>query len=564
MSFASFATAVDSSSTVGTFLPLLSMGLAVVSVVGLASLQSDRVSQRILIPDRLQDKRHSEYVYRWSHALEKAKIQVQLCGAGGTTDTQFAQDEELVNTTFLSTLEEVQELVETLVKGSNSSGVPVRVGRIGTDPRMKPNELYLWLYQGRSNIYHVPLRTFGILLASAMDNILSKSTFCFVADASAGVASRLVVDLIQASTDVSTVGFVLEPLWMVHFAVIAQQRLLGTSVLERILFGLCRLEALAQQQTTTTTTTNRSPQLQQHSTVVLTLPGQSTTSILLPLLQKVFPDDRHVFGYAGCCQTVDYANTRRTAYPRAKVPDTMQEALHFTHPVSYTTPLDRSLSQSATSLNSKPYLASIRQLPLHHADVVESWMSTVNAFLTLKEEDKSNDYLPYVFKLEYLVTEGPLTQGSDRYWTLLSLLQYMLGSRSRELPPEQVDAAVSWLQDYQPPASGGTSLSATDKKAIQNVVFQHKLILIENKTLLDTVQPRQHWTLKQGVKAGCSCCGPEDEDEEEEEDQWARKEEDQQITKTAQRLGYVDGKTSFAFDPTRFSNTSQRSSLAMQ
>ena len=530
-----------------SMLTMASAGVAALSVVALTALQSDSVSRRFLSPDRLEGKRHAEFVYRWTQALEKAKLQLKFYMAGGTMDTNFAEEEELVHTIFLTNVNELQPFVEQLVNNDSTKeedGMSVRIGRIGTDSRMnrKPKELYVWLYQGRSNIYQVPLRPFGILLANAMDDKITSTTFCFVADASANAGSRLIVDLVK-STKTSSVCYLQEPLWMVQYAVVAQQGILGSALLERLLFALCRLEALHQVTAA------------HESTMIVTLPGQATAGILMPLLQKVFPDDRHVFCYTSCIQTIEYANTARQVHPRAKVPESMYEAMRFANPVSYTTPLRRSLSKSTRV--TKAFMSHLSKLPLHHADIVESWMDTVDTFLTLKEEEKTNGYLPFVFKMDNLLAEKDTalptttttatTEHSKQHWALMSLLQYILGSRSREIPTEHVDAAQSWLQDYQPLVSASQRVSLEQRKAIQNAIFEHKSILIENKTLLDTVQPAQHWTLKEGDETGCYCCGPEDDEEH-------KFEQEEPIDNMMGRDNefYVDGKTTFAFDPTRF------------
>jgi hypothetical protein len=144
-----------------------------------------------------------------------------------------------------------------------------------------------------------------------------------------------------------------------------------------------------------------------------------------------------------------------------------------------------------------------------------------------------------------------------------------------------MDAGREFLKDYNRDNQEVLcTISDTERTAIENCVFQHKSILIGNKTLKDTVLPKQHWTLKQASRAGCSCCGPDPYDEEMEE---TREEstlllsslsmsrpvasEMNQIITTARKLGdpttmaktsigYVDGKTRFAFDPTKFAHLS--------
>ena len=307
---------------------------------------------------------------------------------------------------------------------------------------------------------------------------------------------------------------------------------MSAATAETVLFSLCRMEA----------------QISKASTLLITLPGQATTTLLLPLLQKVFPDDRHVFAYTGCIRTVQYATQERQSYPRAKVPSTLNEALHLDNPVSFTTPIYRTLHKSANVM--KPFLKSLSKLPLTTADTIETWMGAVDAFLMLKEDEKKNGYLPYVFKLDY-VQKGSLEKEKDAYWCVVSLLQFVTGSRTRakDLTEQQIDAAISWLKDQPktlPPL-------AVNPKLVEEVVFQHKRILLENKTLLDTVQPTQHWTLKQAVKAGCACCAPEDD--EDAQDMGALTEKLAAFKNAGRNQangGYVDGKTGFAFDPSRF------------
>ena len=111
---------------------------------------------------------------------------------------------------------------------------------------------------------------------------------------------------------------------------------------------------------------------------------------------------------------------------------------------------------------------------------------------------------------------------------------------------------------------------------------------IGNKTLQDTVLPREHWTLKQASRAGCSCCGPDPYDQEGDddvEDSNVKSISPDRVTTNAAldmavpgafatairgtggsspfavkspvpppaSTGYVDGTQGFAFDPTRFS-----------
>ena len=218
------------------------------------------------------------------------------------------------------------------------------------------------------------------------------------------------------------------------------------------------------------------------------------------------------------------------------------------------------------------------EIPQSQASIVETWMSSVDAFFLLKEDEANNGYLPYVFKLGFLTdpTDKNFSPESDSYWSLCSLLQYVTGCRSRALPEGVLDAAREFLKDYNrddPERKTTQGFSDEEAKLIDDCVFHHKLILIGNKTLQDTCLPKQHWTLKQASKkGGCACCGPDPFDEEEEEQEAAARANALQAssgpfaipaatsnassnggTKSNPSQGYVDGKLGFAFDPTRFS-----------
>jgi hypothetical protein len=74
---------------------------------------------------------------------------------------------------------------------------------------------------------------------------------------------------------------------------------------------------------------------------------------------------------------------------------------------------------------------------------------------------------------------------------------------------------------------------------------------------MDTVQPMKEWTLLAAKKvSGCSCCLPsgEDEDDDEVEGNDSSLLKSPSTIPASSRSNYVDGKTGFAFDPTRFTS----------
>jgi hypothetical protein len=530
---------------------------AVVSAVVL--LQTDFVSRQLLDPSRLSAKRRNEYQYHWKTALEKAHLQLDWYIAGGVSN--LSEDGEIVSKQFdyLSSVDEMESLIQRILKETSARFQILKLDRDPLDPIY--GDFYLFLIDLNSNRYYqVPLMAFGVALAEAFEDQLTTTTFCFMADASCGKATHLLEVLVKESK--TGVAVVSEPTWMVELARLIEANLFTSRKVEKLLFALCRLEAQKLQSETKVS-----------RTVLITLPGQATTATLLPLVQKVFPEDRHVFGYDGCVASVQRGALVQQQYRRGDRQDALPKLLSGVcqNPIRHTTPLP---SHSPLTKKLMSLEKALQSLPYSHAQVVETWMASVDAFFQLKEEDNSNGYLPYVWKMTFLTqpVDPNFTPKSDSHWSLLSLLQYVTGHRSQGLSEGVVDAACRFLEDYNAASSSSETtkqpspLTPQQSKVIENCVFQHKSILIGNKTLQDTVLPTQHWTLKQASKkGGCACCGPDPYDELEEEEE-ARNQQanggdtmsvpgafamaSKPSTKTT---SFVDGKLGFAFDPSRFS-----------
>jgi hypothetical protein len=531
-----------------TTLSLASAGIAAAGVVSLTALQSDTVSRWILQPARLQAKRGQEYRYKWQQALGKQSLQLQYWWSGGV-HTYNAETESLF-TEWLTDEAEVTVFVRDVL----SKDKTLRIGRIDT-ANESSKEYYMWFYSTESEkIYKLPLVKLGLQLALAQERHIARTTFCFVADASAGTAAETLTDLVEAVSKDAAVLTIREPAWMIVLAKLMQQQVISIDKLSACLAAFLRLE-----------TANRVTPTQ--DTVVVTLP-QAVVPVLLPVLQTLFPDDRHVFGYTGCVSAVQTALRLRQSARRAFVPNSLEQAVRFTDPVTVTTPLDRTLLKSPNVM--KPFATALQSLPVSMADATETWMAAVDAFFALKEEEPTNGYLPYVFRLDYILNDSKdsgatVEQGSRRYWAALGLLQFVTGSRSRQVSEQTTDAVVSWLRDL-PPAEA-IALKAAQVEAIENCVFQHKLILIAHKTLKDTVQPAQHWTLKAAAKRGCACCLPEKDDDDDDMQGGSTlnmtlpgafataRTSNVSSTPSSQssQPKYADGKMGFAFDPTKFS-----------
>jgi len=246
-----------------------------------------------------------------------------------------------------------------------------------------------------------------------------------------------------------------------------------------------------------------------------------------------------------------------------------QDPVRLNNPLPSYTPLSHDASLGGTGGRLEQALVHV---PVEQARIVETWMSSVDAYFKLKQEESTNGYLPYCFKLSFLIGDpvGNFEYGTDSYWSLNSLLQYVTGCRTKAIPKGVMDAAKEWIKDFnqaQEVEQQQTDVSEYEREMIENCCFQHKQILIGNKTLLDTVLPKEHWTMKQASRAGCSCCGPDPYDEqiEEDEDETEESKSDDVRSKSfitgvssatnvkGVSRNYVDGTVGFAFDPTRFS-----------
>ena len=274
----------------------------------------------------------------------------------------------------------------------------------------------------------------------------------------------------------------------------------------------------------------------------MTLPGQAVTAPLLPILQQVFPCERHVFVYDGCINVVSRCLIER------KLPE-VEFRRSFPSAIRHTTPLHRSLTKQIPALAD-----ALRELPLQFADSTECWMTSVNAMLQLKENEKANQYLPFVCRLQLLLTQGT---PEERHLALVNLLQFITGSRSRPLPEGAVqdaqDVVVAKFYGSEPP-----KLAIYLQRGVEDCVFRHKSILLGDKTLLDTVLPSKEWSLKAAKKiSGCSCCAPDDDDDDENDGASSEKLVTRVLneinTQMPKKSNYVDGKTKFAFDPSKFS-----------
>ncbi|KAL3941544.1 MAG: hypothetical protein SGBAC_004128 [Bacillariaceae sp.] len=540
---------------------------AAATAAALSLAQTDFVSRRMLDSKQLDAKRRSEYNYRWKAAIEKAYLQINYTLAGGVSavhDSPGLIDKQVE---LITDPTEMEDLAKRIVAKDSQ----FRCLKIDREGEYSQGEFYLYLVEWETKyLYRLPLMTFGAILASAFEDQLTANTLCFVSDASSGKGTALLKELALESK--SGVAVVSEPLWMVQLARLVQANLYPAEKIQKLFFGLCRMEAWFVRD-----------ECKGSKTVMINLPGQACTSTLLPIAQKTFPEERHVFVYDGCQASIEYANNCIREKPRTKVASSLESVLYDVSkdPIIHSVPLP---SNSPLGKSVYKLVNQLSDLPVEQAQVIECWMGSIDAFFKLKEEEKTNRYLPYVLKLDYLIDGGSYKDESAAYWSLVSILQFITGSRSRQPQEGLIDAAREFMKDYNERIKGkssGYSLSKKDVKIMEECVFLHKQILLGNKTLQDTVQPKQHWTLKgASKKGGCACCGPEvDLDDEDLQVRGRpvearidmsmpgafampgalamsgtkRKSNSPKGRSTAgSKRGYVDGRAQFAFDPSKF------------
>jgi hypothetical protein len=184
---------------------LLPAVAAATAVVGLTIAQSDVFSRRLLHPEQLQAKRLHEYKYRWDQSNDKALLRAHLYLAGGvdaheanqmTSKRSSNSSSNLWDESGLQAL--IQEWMQQDKKRGNDATTPFpRI--LGMIREEESREWLVDLYHPQSGTYSLPLQRFGLLLADVLEDTMTTTALCFVADASSGLASQFVPDLLEAS-----------------------------------------------------------------------------------------------------------------------------------------------------------------------------------------------------------------------------------------------------------------------------------------------------------------------------------------------------------------------------
>ncbi|KAL7533315.1 hypothetical protein ACHAWF_004451 [Thalassiosira exigua] len=567
---------------------LAAYAAAAISAAGLSTLlllQLDGISRRFLAPPRLLAKRRREYRYVAEQSVEYASLMVRQHVGGGRRGYDPKADPSAWEDLTMDDVDEMDEVVETIMDAAKPTPVVVAIEQDRGDDR-DPNTYHLFLAfprpsdvmdgkasaatPGPPGFYprrvRVPLAEFCEKLATAFEGRATSTTLCFVADASSGVGSEMLTAVAgRCDHGVATIS---NPAWMTSLALLISKKThdITAQQFERIVFALCRLDAWRVRESSVGVS----------RTVLFALPGQACTPLLLPLIQKVFVHERHVFVYDGCAYSVETGAALRKKYGSSY---RLQAAEEVWEEVAATPAVLSATYPMAPLRHNRDLPGTLANLNGVQASTVEAWVASVDTFLDMKAKEKKNFYTPFVCRMGFLMKRAGIGNGDGSDLSGLALknvLEYITGSKSRALPEEVLSKAVSCMEEKRAKFEDAVKehkLDAPEKIPIEKCVFTHKAILIGEKTLLDTVRPKEDWSLKAAKKLkSCLCCMPgegeeEDEEDEEENEQGGGNDEGESnklkskldlsvpgafATAFGGRSTYVDGKAQFAFDPTVF------------
>ena len=167
----------------------------------------DQISRRLLAPDRLLAKRRQEYDYAVNQCNEYNSLMIRQ-HVGGGSKLYTPKSEEMVEKIGKKDEESMNALIVEIMDGKKATPVIVAIEQDTTD--INPNEYFLFLAfsPGEGTVtppepklyrrVRVPLVAFCAALAKAFEGQMTSTALCFVADASCGLGSEMLVDVVKA------------------------------------------------------------------------------------------------------------------------------------------------------------------------------------------------------------------------------------------------------------------------------------------------------------------------------------------------------------------------------
>ncbi len=478
---------------------------AAVVTICLIALQTDFISRKILSPLRLYAKRRQDQLYKLDNSIADSILRIRTHINQGNN---FESKIEKHITDVVLDDDSIQQLVDELilhekkddgnVQCRSNGTAPLIVG-VAKDLTIPKDQLYVYLaypepdkdqHQHKFEVnaqfrcnrrVQVPLIPFCTSLASAFEEYRTDYTLCFISDASSSLSSQVFSKLLKDCRTQLGIPIISEPAWMITIALLMRRQAISVQDAELIFFAFCRLEALRLE---------LNNEVGKHyKTIAFILPGQACTKALLPLLQKRFPSERHVFAYHGCVASVQ-RGLELLKGKRSKMHNTIQELPVMAMPRSTSSVLP--LIPIISFVKTLPSL--LARLSSQSAGIVEAWMSSVDALITLKQNEGNNFCTPFINRMDFLM-EGTDDNGSleeTSFLALSNLLHYITGSGPNALNESILDAAQSALIDLriQFQKENYPKMTHEQETAIEACVSAYEGIQGGDKILPDTVIPR--------------------------------------------------------------------------
>ncbi|KAK1744323.1 hypothetical protein QTG54_004856 [Skeletonema marinoi] len=450
---------------------VIAMGLSII-----LAMQLDGVSRRFLSPTSLLAKRRREYRYAVEQGNEYTALMIRQHVGGGKGLYDPKTESVVWAKIGSSETEEMDTLLSEIMDAKKATPVIVAIEQDLEDDN-NPNDYHLFLAfppasvgvstPAAPNLYQrvrVPLFAFCERLANAFKEQMTSTALCFAADASSGMGAEMLTDVAKdCNYGVATIS---NPAWMTTLALIVSKNTqnITTQQFETIIFALCRLDAFRVRESVGVS-----------RTVLFALPGQACVPQLLPLIQKVFVHERHLFVYDDCCDSVEYGlgmiEKYGSSYRQKASKEEWELVSETPTTISATVPIAplrhiraRALPDTLTNLNSS------------QASIVEAWMASVDMHLDMKSREKKISYAPFVCRVGVLMKRSGIGNevGSDvSELALKNVLEFISGSKSRALPEEVLEAAQSSLKRKRSEFEGiqsNNKLSPDEKILIEKSV----------------------------------------------------------------------------------------------
>ncbi len=435
--------------------------VAAIVAILLISSQFDIVARNILSPQRLRAKRRQEQLHKLQKAIAQSILYIRRYINNGNF-YDWAEEKKI--TDLIQSDGAVQSLVEEIVasfssdeksqKEERAQKTPLIVGISKDLTLAKADEWYIHLafpfisssqdpadMEDYTKVQYgkrvqVPLAKFGKFCSLAFKKQSSQPTFCFIADASSSLGSKIVGDIIQKSK--LGIPLIQEPAWMFTLSFLIQRRCLEKESMEQVVYALCRLSAQR-------VAHKIGPD---YNTIVVTLPGQGSTAPLITYLQKIFPFSRYVLMKEECVASIQRAQqlckTSKGTYENSRSKGNFVTSTWRSNVIPETVmPREVSSTISIQALRVKQLSVEMASLHSNLAAIMEAWISSVSAFKFSEKDSKIKSSM-HVCNLHTLLDHDNDKQCRE---TLCQLLEYVVGysENSGGIGEHELDAASSIL-----------------------------------------------------------------------------------------------------------------------